>query len=166
MDFLNKAKAIIVPHASTLFIMNNGQAHAIPMRREAEKEKMLTALRFTDSKEVGLLSALKSDEGPTSVIPPTSLEKQAQRRKRARTRMGRKRAKDRCAEKLAMTHQPNQVGRTPPGDKPTQGPTIRRPKGNKDIARLAAGKCHGPRFQRVLECSGISQNGLEPSGIR
>ena len=39
MDFLNKAKAIIVPHASTLFIMDNGQTHAIPIRREAEKKK-------------------------------------------------------------------------------------------------------------------------------
>jgi len=39
MDFLNEAKTVIVPHASTLFIMDNGQTHAIPMRREAKKKK-------------------------------------------------------------------------------------------------------------------------------
>jgi len=107
MDFLNKVKAIIVPHASTLFIMNNGQAHAIPMRREAEKKRVLTALRFTKSKEVGHLFALESDEGPMSVIPLTSPGKLAQRRKRARTRMGCKRVKDRCTEEITTTYHPN-----------------------------------------------------------
>jgi len=32
MDFLDKARAFIVPYASTLFIMVDGQAHAIPMK--------------------------------------------------------------------------------------------------------------------------------------
>ena len=107
MDFVNKVKPIIVPHAGTLFIVNNGQPHAIPIRREFEKEKVLTALRFPESKEVGHLSALKSDQGPVSVIPPTSPGKLAQRRKCARMRMGRKRVKGRSAEQTATTHHPN-----------------------------------------------------------
>jgi len=44
MDFINKAKAVIVPHASTLFIMDNGQAHVISMRLEVEKERVLPVL--------------------------------------------------------------------------------------------------------------------------
>jgi len=32
MDFLNKAKAIVVPYASTLFIIDNGRTHTRPMR--------------------------------------------------------------------------------------------------------------------------------------
>jgi len=35
MDFLDKARAFIVPYASTLFIMADGQAHAIPMKWDA-----------------------------------------------------------------------------------------------------------------------------------
>jgi len=115
------------------------------MRWEVEKENVLTALRFTESKEVGHLSALQKDEGPMNVISPTSPGKLAQRRKRAKSRMGRKRAKDRGAELLATTHQPNQVEGTPPRDEATQGPSIRRPKGNEDVARLDGGECHGPK---------------------
>ena len=94
------------------------------MRWEVEKEMVLTALRFMESKEVGHLSALKSDEGPTSVITHTSHGKLAQMRKHAGTRMGRNRAKDRCAKQIAMTHQPYQVKGTPPGDEATKEPSI------------------------------------------
>ena len=104
------------------------------MRRENEKEKVLNALHFMDSKEVGLLSALKSDEGPTNVISPTSPRKRAQRRNRARKRKVHKQAKDQCAQQIATTHQPNQVEGTTPGDKATRGLSIRRPKGNEDVA--------------------------------
>ena len=107
MDFVNNAKAIIVPYASTFFIMGNGQAHAIAMRSEAEKGKILISLCSMDSKEVGHLYALKRDEGPMSVVPPTSPTKLAQRRKRARTRMGCKRVKDRCTEEITTTYHPN-----------------------------------------------------------
>jgi len=41
IDFLDKAKAIIVPHANTLFFPDNGHAHAIPMRGELGKEKVI-----------------------------------------------------------------------------------------------------------------------------
>jgi len=135
------------------------------MRREAENEKVLTAIRFMESKEVGHLSALKSDEGPTSIIPLTSPGKVAQRRKRARKRMGRKRAKDRCVKQIATTHQPNQVEGTPPGDEATKEPSIRRLKGNEDVVGLGGGECHGPHFRRVLEYFGVFQNSLESSGI-
>jgi len=37
------------------------------MRREAEKERVLHALRFTKSKEVGHVSTLKRDKGPEGV---------------------------------------------------------------------------------------------------
>ena len=146
MDFLNKVKAIIVPRASTLFIMSNGQAHTIPMRREAEKEKVLTAIRFTESKEVSHLSALKSDKGPTKTSP----RKLAQRRKCAKTRIRCKRANDRCGTQIATTHQPNPVQGTPSGDEVTKGPSIRRPKGNEDVAGLGGGECHEPCFRRVI----------------
>ena len=63
MDFLDKARASIVPHASTLFIMADGQVHPIPMRRDAEKEKVLPALQFSIHREAGHLAALKRDEG-------------------------------------------------------------------------------------------------------
>jgi len=109
MDFLDKANAVTVPHISTLFIMDNGEAHAIPMRRKVEKESVLPVLRFTENKEVDDLSTIKSNEGSEGVMPLTLPRKTTQRRKRARTRMGSKCAKDRCAESLAMTHQRNQV---------------------------------------------------------
>ena len=44
MDFLDKARAFIVPYASTLFITTNGQVHAIPMRWDVGKERILPAL--------------------------------------------------------------------------------------------------------------------------
>jgi len=44
MDFLDRAKAFIVPYANTLFITGDGQFHAIPMRQEAKKEGVLLAL--------------------------------------------------------------------------------------------------------------------------
>jgi len=44
MGFLDKARAFIVPYASTLFIMVDGQAHTIPMKRDAEKERVLPVL--------------------------------------------------------------------------------------------------------------------------
>jgi len=47
MDFLDKARAFKVPYASALFIMTDGQAHAIPMKQDAEKERVLPALQFS-----------------------------------------------------------------------------------------------------------------------
>jgi len=63
MDFLNKAKAVIVPHGSTLFITDNRQAHAIATRQEAEKERVLTTLRFTKCRKGGYLATLTRDKG-------------------------------------------------------------------------------------------------------
>ena len=99
MDFPDKAKVIIVPHASTLFIMDNGQSYAIPIRREADKQRVFPALRFTERKEVGHLSALKRDEGPKGVMRPISPRKLA-RRKWDKTRMGHKSSKDQCVEQF------------------------------------------------------------------
>jgi len=67
-------------------------------------------------------------------------------------RIGRKHVKNQCAEQLTTTHQPNQVERTPPRDDTTQGPSIRRPRGNEDVARWGGGECHMLYFRRVLEC--------------
>ena len=47
MDFLDKVRAFIVPYASTLFIMADRQAHAIPMKWDAEKKRVLPALQFS-----------------------------------------------------------------------------------------------------------------------
>jgi len=38
MNLLDKEKTFIIPYANTLFIMADGQAHAIPMRREAKRK--------------------------------------------------------------------------------------------------------------------------------
>jgi len=88
------------------------------MRHEAGKKRVISALRFMENKEVGHLHALKRDEGPEGVMPPTSRGKLG-RRKRARTRIRWKSAKDQCAEQLIATHQPNQVKRTPSRDEAT-----------------------------------------------
>lgn len=70
MDFLDMVKAFLVPYANTLFIMDNGQAYAIPMRWEVEKERVLSALRFSKN---GDCSYLARGEGPIEhVIPVTS----------------------------------------------------------------------------------------------
>jgi len=67
MDFLDRAKAFIVPYASNLFITADGQVHSIPMRREAKKERMLPALRFSKDKEPDYLATLKRDARPMCV---------------------------------------------------------------------------------------------------
>ena len=85
-----------------------------------------------ESKEVGRLSSLKRDEGPMGVMPSTSPRKLAIR-KQARIRLGHKRAKDRCAEQLNATHQPNQMEETPLGDEATQEPNMQRPIDNGDV---------------------------------
>jgi len=69
MDFLDKTKDFIIPYAKTLFITADGQVHSIPMRREAEKERVLPALRFSKNQEPGYLTALKTDERPMYVKP-------------------------------------------------------------------------------------------------
>jgi len=83
MDFLDKAKAFIVPYANTLFIMVDGQAHAIPMKRDAKKERVLPALQFSIHREVGHLAAFKRDEGAMCVKTSTPPGKKARRKKRA-----------------------------------------------------------------------------------
>jgi len=75
MDFLDRAKAFIVPYTSTLFITANGQAHAIPIRRDTEKERVLPALHFLKDKEPGYLAVPKRDEGPMCVKRSISFEK-------------------------------------------------------------------------------------------
>ena len=52
MDFLDIAKAIIVSLA-TCSSQAMGKSYAIPMRREVEKEMVLSSVRFTKSLEVG-----------------------------------------------------------------------------------------------------------------
>ena len=41
MKFLDVASQFIGPYASTLFIMDNGQVYAMPIRQEVEKERVL-----------------------------------------------------------------------------------------------------------------------------
>jgi len=110
---------------------------------------VLPALQFTETKEMNHLSSLKRNEGPDAVIPPTSSRKLTQGRKRARTRTRRNDAKDRCAEQFNATQQPNQSGgdaSSPPGDEATQEASIRRPRGNKDVAQSGGRECHGWSF--------------------
>ena len=113
MDFLHRAKAFIVPYASTLFIAADGQTHAIPMRRDAEKKKVLPAHRFSKDKESGYLTALKREEKPMCVEPSISSEK-LPGRKRAYRKTRWKHAKDQRIELLNVTHRLNQVKETPP----------------------------------------------------
>ena len=69
MNFLDKAKVVIVAHASTLFITENGQAHEIPLRRETQKEKVLPALRLMESREVGYLATSRWMRDPWVSYP-------------------------------------------------------------------------------------------------
>ena len=102
MDFLDKARAFIIPYASTLFIMGNGQACAIPMKRDAEKKRILPALQFSINREPGHLAALKRDKGPMCIKATTPPRKKAPRKKRAN-------GKTRCSKQgdkvLRRTHQ-------------------------------------------------------------
>jgi len=116
MDFLDKAKAFIVPYASTLFIMVDGQAHLIPMKQDAEKERVLPALQFSIHREAGHLAALKREEGAMCVKASTPPGKKAQRKKRARGKTRCKHEKGQSAERDASSH-PNQVQKTSPGSK-------------------------------------------------
>jgi len=160
MDFLDRAKALIVPYASTLFITADGQVHSIPMRREAEKERVLPALQFSKDKELGYLAVLKRDEGPMCVKPSILFKKL---RKRAGKKTRWRHTKDRGVEYVNATHRPNQIQGTPPGNKATQESSIQRPKGNENVARLGGGECHGSSFRRISESSRTFWNTLECS---
>ena len=116
MDFLDKTRAFIVPYASSLFIMADGQMHAIPMRRDAEKERVLPALQFSIHREAGHLAALKRDEGTMCVKASTPPGKKAQRKKRAQGKTRCKHEKGQSTERNASSH-PNQVQKTSPGSK-------------------------------------------------
>ena len=116
MNFLDKARAFIVPYASTLFIMADGQAHAISMKRDAEKEMVLPALQFSIHREAGHLAALKRDEGAMCVKASTPPGKKARRKKRARGKTRCKHEKGQSGGRDASSH-PNQVQRTSPRSK-------------------------------------------------
>jgi len=133
MDFLDKARAFIVPYASTLFIMVDGQAHAIPMKRDAEKERVLPALQFSINREPGHLAALKRDKGPMCIKATTPPRKKAPRKKRANGKIRCKHERGQSADKNASSHS-IQVQGTSPGNKATQESSIQRPKCNEDVA--------------------------------
>ena len=65
-----RTKVFIVLYTSTLFVMGDGQAHAILMRREAKKA-VWPALWFSRNGKPSYLAALTRDEGPMCVIPST-----------------------------------------------------------------------------------------------
>jgi len=44
MNFLDRAKAFIIPYVNPLFITGDRQAHAMSIRREAEEETVLPTL--------------------------------------------------------------------------------------------------------------------------
>lgn len=72
-----------------------------------------------DNRYVVYLATLKTNEGLEGFIPMASPEKLALRRKWAKRRVGCKLTKDRCAELLSITHQPNQVEEATPRDEAT-----------------------------------------------
>ena len=163
MDFLHKASAFIVPYASTLFIMVDGQAHTIPMKRDAEKKRVLPALQFSINREPSQLASLKRDKG----LCASRQRHHSGRKHRGRKEpMGRQDASMQGDKVKNASSHSIQVQRTSPGNKANQEFSIQRRKGNEDVARLDGGECHGSSFRRVLEYSGELQNLLEPSGIR
>jgi len=113
MDFLDKARTFIVPHANTLFIMADGQAHAIPMKRNAEKERVLSALQFSIQQEPGYLAAFKRDEGPMCIKATTQPRKKAPRKKRAHRKTRCKHTRGQNAEKKASSHSIQVQGTSP-----------------------------------------------------
>ena len=157
MDFLDRAKAFIIPYVSTLFITANAQVHSILMRREAKKERVLADLRFSKDKESGYLAALKRDDKPMYVKPLVSSRKLAPRRKQASRKTRGRHTKDRHVEHVNATHQSNRIKGTPPGNNATHKSSIQGPKGNEDVARLGGGQCHGSSFRRTLEFSESSK---------
>jgi len=165
MDFLDKARAFIVPYASALFVMVDGQAHAIPMKWDAEKERVLPTLQFSINRELGHLASLKRDKVPMCIKATTPFRKKAPRKKRANEKTRCKHARGQSAEKSALSHS-IQVQGTSLGNKATQESSIQRPKGTEDVARLGGGECHESSFRRFLEYFGELQNLPKPSGIR
>ena len=109
-------KVFFVSYANTLFITCNGQVHAIPMRWEAKKERMLSALQFSMNKKAGYLATFKRDEGPMCVTPSIPPRKLASGRKRIGWKARCKHTKGRRAEKNTSC-QPNQGERTLPRSK-------------------------------------------------
>ena len=84
LHFLDMVKAFIVPHASALFNIGKGQAYAIRMRQEAEKERLLLDILLLKNGELHFLVVLSRDEGLEGVIPITPIGLLAQRRKEGR----------------------------------------------------------------------------------
>ena len=74
INFLDRAKAFIVPYSNTLLTADNKQLHAIPIKWEAQKERVFSTLRFLRKEEPDYLVALKIDEVPTFVMPTTPRE--------------------------------------------------------------------------------------------
>jgi len=101
MDILDRAKAFIVLYVSTMFITANGQAHAIAIRGDNEKERVLPALCFSKDKEPGHLSALKRNEGPMCVKPSILFKKL---RKQAGKKTRQRHTKDRGVEYVNARH--------------------------------------------------------------
>ena len=165
MNFLGKARASVVSYASTLFIMVDGQTHAISIKRDAEKKRVLSALQFSINRESGHLAALKRDKGPMCIKGTTPPKKKAPRKKRVNRKTRSKHARGQSDDENASSHS-IQVQGTSPRNKATQESSIQRPKGNEDVARLGGGECHGSSFRRVLEYSGEFQNLPEPYEIR
>jgi len=84
--------------------MADGQAHAIPMRRDAEKERVLPALQFSINQESGHLDALMRDKGPLCVKATTPTRKKTQMKKRANGKTRCKHARGQSAKKNASSH--------------------------------------------------------------
>jgi len=80
MNFLDRAKAFIVPYANTLFITANEQAHSIPMRWQVKKEWVLLGFRFSKDKELGNLTFLKREDMPMCVKPSIPFDKASTRK--------------------------------------------------------------------------------------
>jgi len=65
IDFLDTMKAFLMPHTNSMCIMETGQPRVIPVKREVNKSKMLSALQVSKGfkkKEPTFLATLKMEE--------------------------------------------------------------------------------------------------------
>ena len=78
IDFLSMVKALLVSHTNTMYIMKKGKPCVVPMKREIDENKMLSALQFTKEikrKEPTFLTTLKLGEAAKEVQGPNALQK-------------------------------------------------------------------------------------------
>jgi len=78
IDFLDTVKEFLVPYTNTMCIMEIGQPCVVPVKREINERKMLSALKLSKGvkkNEPTLLATLKLDEEAKEVQAPKAVHR-------------------------------------------------------------------------------------------